>query len=158
MKRSVVVAFTGLVLVACRAIVGIEDQTVGGDAGPPREGGAEAGIDSGTDAGKDSGGASVCPKAEHTNFGDCGKCCHDAYRTEFDQLVQAVRTNCICGKGMPTTCATQCTVATGDCGNGMVSQNCAPCIDEAVTDGTCPNVTCSNSQCSNVLACLRGCR
>lgn len=131
-------------LIACRAIVGIDDDFDVADA--RKDAGSDA---ASADAGADAVAAqnAACQKA------DCRRCCKVAYPDLHDLESASTTRTCLCA---PTKCGNGCGGAGGYCQGGQPSTDCVPCLDDQFTRGGCTD-DCQTPGCRAGLSCLSEC-
>ena len=154
MKRhAIVIALGAFSIVACRAVVGIEDLTVDADAST---GDGAVAFDSGVDP-------KTCKDAP-----DCRACCTTAIPTaDLQQLALFAKgKNCVCPT-LAGTCGTltQCGGANDLCGNASkVTPACGSCVEDEVTKKS-PSANCvlaitqcdGQKSCKAALDCVQSC-
>ena len=133
MEPKTVIERLGLLaclLVGCRAVIGVEDLHVAGDAGPELDGSvdavatSDAGGDSASDAAGDTATAGDAAKPD---LGACGAWCKtdgglgDAAATFYSDMK-----SCMCQGSVAKACTTECP---GFCPSGVPSSStCETCV------------------------------
>lgn len=153
----------GLLALACRGLVGIEDLEVvdGGDVGDGRVAAETSTGDASSDTSTtspdtgtkpvDAGAAAACLASS-----DCRKCCKDSFAEFRDWSGSAGPRSCIC------TGAKGCQPCMNEDGGFCAGQqepqggNCVPCVDDTLIRGDC-NEGCTSAACLEGLACLKAC-
>lgn len=162
----VLVAAAFVPALACRAVIGYEDLSLGGASassshaesasktssgpGPGGAGGMPASTTS-TCGMSSSTGAPMCHMADpHL----CIKCCRDAYMAFNPILNGIVQKNCnVCSNQQcMMDCGTFCN------GTGMAPMSCAPCVDDQIlTCGAWKNACQMDCDCAQLLECINTC-
>ena len=162
-KRLAVAVLAVFALVACRAVVGIEDQTVGEAGAPPgpsADGGTEGSSDARTDANQPptgGGDAGACKSAKKE---DCGQCCRMNFGPQFTVLSTEQKANgCVCGVNgvCKAVCNDFCSAVVGT----NPGPDCANCLDrEQAPNGSnnCQRPMCGTTTCKDILTCISGCQ
>lgn len=157
MKRSISLASLAFVVVACRAVVGIEDQGLA--TGAANDAATDAG---GSDAGADAREAGPSkppanPSCAGKVGGECQKCCRDLAPSEnqkFDSYLKA----CACGtSGACTTeCASELCAVGG--GPGAPGSPCLNCVTDLALKPSCSAVQecAADSACEAIGTCIWG--
>jgi hypothetical protein len=144
-------------LLACRAIIGVEDLELVHDGGVDAHA-ADGGVkDGATNTGTDAATGQVDSTtkiAECIKPGvDCRRCCKTAFGDFTDAENSETTRKCMC---RPEHCQDKCGDASDYCGGGRPSEGCAPCLDDEHIKNQC-NEACTSAGCLAGLSCLQQC-
>lgn len=150
-------------MAACRAVVGIEDQTIATDAGAKDGGSDGATTDAATTADAAADAASKPPITEACRNsqqpqGECIKCCRDLNQPGNAQFDKYLREECLCQRA--ALCATEC--AASLCAGIAPPQppnTCLDCMARNTLTPACANALARCDQdgtCAATSRCLEG--
>lgn len=161
MRRRALLIVTATALAACRALIGIEEQSVPGDDavdGGTRDGALPDGTISSEAAVEASTKPAPTPACASKVGGECLKCCRDLTPPGNMPLDQALAAGCLCGG--EALCQTPC--ATALCAGaapGSPGSACLTCVTQNTTNAACSDAftTCrTNATCAPIADCIQG--